>query len=76
MTKLYPMILNLTKNKELLLLTKEFLGQLFSDPTKFEDLNEDPTLRNLSTFQKQLNALKLMDEIIVIRNGRIVWEVV
>ena len=36
------------------------LEQLFNNPAKFEILNEDPTLRNLSTIQGYLNTQELM----------------
>ena len=36
---------------------------MFNDPTKFEILNEDPTLGNLSTIQRYLNTLELRGEI-------------
>ena len=39
------------------------LDQLFIDPTKFEILNEDPTLRDLSAIQRYLNTLELRGEI-------------
>ena len=39
------------------------LEQLFNDPTKFEILNEDPTLFNFSTIQRYLNTLELRGEI-------------
>ena len=41
------------------------LGLLFNDPRKFEILNEDPTLRNLSTIQRYLNTLELRGDIII-----------
>ena len=53
MTKLYPMILNLTKNKELLLLTKEFLSQLFSDPQNLKILMK---IQHYVTFQHFKNS--------------------
>ena len=36
---------------------------MFNDPTKFEILNEDPTLGNLSAIQRYLNTLELRGEI-------------
>ena len=39
------------------------LDQLLHDLTKFEILNEDPTLRNLSRIQRYMNALELRGEI-------------
>ena len=40
-----------------------FFRPIFNDPTKFEILNEDPTLRNLSTIQRYLNTLEMRGEI-------------
>ena len=39
------------------------LDRLFSDKTKFEILEEDPTLRNLNTIQNYLNTLYKRGEI-------------
>ena len=51
----------------MLLLAKKYyydlLDQLFNDPTKYKILNEDPTLRNLSTIQRYLNTIELKGEI-------------
>ena len=58
------MVLKPDKRKGIVAVNKkDSLDQLFNDPTKFEILKEDPTLRNLSTIQKYLNALKLRGEI-------------
>ena len=46
-----------------MVLKLDSLDQLSNNSTKFEILNEDPTLCNLSTIQRYLNALELRDEI-------------
>ena len=46
------------------------LEQLFNNPAKFEILNEDPTLRNLSTIQGYLNTLELSAEITKDKNKK------
>ena len=55
------------KDQEIVVVNKkdyyDSLDQLLNDPTNFEILNEDPTLRNLSTIQGYLNTLELMGEI-------------
>ena len=38
------------------------LDYLFNDPTKSEIFDEDPTLRNISTFHRCLNTLGLRGE--------------
>ena len=47
------------------------LDQLFNDPIKFEILNEDPRLRNLSTIKRYLNTLELRGEITKEENKKI-----
>ena len=44
------------------------LDQLFNDPTKFDFVNEDPTLHNLSTIQRCLNTLQLRGKMIKDKN--------
>ena len=57
------MILKPDKRQGIVVVNKndyyDSLDQLFNDPTKFEILNEDPTLRNLSVIQRHLNTLEL-----------------
>ena len=57
------MILKPDKGQGIVVVNKkdyyDSLDQLFNDPTKFEILNEDPALRNLSAIQRYLNTLEL-----------------
>ena len=59
----------------MILLTKkdyyDSLDQLFNDPIKFEILNEDPRLRNLSTIKRYLNTLELRGEMTKEENKKI-----
>ena len=61
------MVLKPDKGQGIVVVNKKYyydsLDQLFIDPTKFEILNEDPTLSNLSTIQRYLNTLELRSEI-------------
>ena len=61
------MILKPSKGQGRVIINKkdyfQSLDRLFSDKTKFEILEEDPTLRNLNTIQNYLNTLYKRGEI-------------